>query len=104
MAPMNFSRRARLWLALALPLWGVTAFAQDNFPFVQSATFRLTFPADWKVLTVAQGTAITGPHNEAFTLMSASLGPDIPKERRASELTRMREGFLANARKFFAKS
>lgn len=91
------------WIA-ALSLMHGPAVAQGNYPFIQTASFRLTFPIGWQVAHEPSRAMIKGPRGEQFALRSASTEDGLTAERQAEEVKRMEDAFLDASRKFFLEN
>jgi len=99
LAPM---RTLVAWIALGLV--PVSALAQGDYPFIQTASFRLTFPIGWQVAHEPSRAMIKGPRGEQFALRSASTEDGLTAERQTEEVKRMEDAFLDASRKFFLEN
>lgn len=88
------------WL-VALIFLPASAYAQADYPFIQTATFRLTFPIGWQVAHEPTRAMIKGPRGEQFALRSASTEEGLTPEKQIEEVKRMEDAFLDASRKFF---
>jgi hypothetical protein len=93
-----------LALIAALSLMSGSALSQGNYPFIQTASFRLTFPIGWQVAHEPSRATIKGPRGEQFALRAASTEDGLTAERQAEEVKRMEDAFLDASRNFFLEN